>query len=1137
MSSHTSPTRILFLLLISITTAALAGPGDTTVVQTFTFDLRGDVKEGKFLFPAASKHFEKILMYYTLKCTPDLNPRCGEWDYIAYTNLYQHTGRYDSTLRYHANFMVNRANRDTLSYITSPAWTYFPLFEQAPYYPDPSLLRAVQLGAGSTASDLPFPKGGPDARTLMLWNKDELTAAGLTPGTMLGIRFRLLTGGGNINGLRIRMKSTALATLDSNALGLDGFTTVYQRQSTALSADWNTFRFSAPFQWDGTSNIVVELSFVSGGQAASTFAADNAGWTAVQSSSATDYVLNFAGKDLVDLPASAFSPLDTAVTVSFWQYGNPDVNPANGSIFEAYTTSNARVLNMHLPWGDSKIYWDAGNASGYDRVEKLADSVSQFEGRWNHWAVVKSTGSGQMKLYVNGVLWTGGINRVKPLDPITKFHVGGGAADNNFYSGMIDDFAVWNIELKQKEIRSWMNRSVDNTHPNWANLVTSWHFDEGQGGTTSDVKQNASAQLVGRPEWTSFKGNRVKNFTPSQLRPQVVFEQGDFATRVDTNVVIDSVRQKSMLLVFFSDSLHPAVATDSMEVWPPYHRYSFDASGKAVDSVLIAAEQTLVRKDWPYYDPPYEVLNRFELGRFITPYGINLDLGSDGWTWIYDVSDFRPLLADSVHLSAGNWQELLDLKFVMIEGEPPRDVVKIENLWQGNWGLSVMESKVTPRTITLDPEAKAFKLRTCVTGHGMGATHNCAEFCPNIHSVDVDGATRWSWQIIQDCALNPLYPQGGTWIYPRAGWCPGMPCTTNEFEITPFVTGPTVTLDYNTEYDPDGNYVFESQLVSYGAPRRQNDAAITGIMQPSTFKLNSRLNPSCARPRIVIRNNGALPLTQLDISYGVKGSAMNGYHWTGSLVFLEQQEVQLPTLDMTNFTQGGEFTASLSNPNGVADEYEPGNTMTSQFAAVPVYTSDIIIILRTNTQGGETSYQLLDATGTPVFSKSGLSNSTYYRDTLHLADGCYEFVLTDEGDNGLSFFANNDGTGSCILRPRSGNQRTLNPDFGRETRMQFIHTTPSAVEKPVPDNFAFSMFPNPAMDAMTMKFTLQKRASVRFELYDNLGRKAADIQSMEYTAGGHSASMSLANLVPGSYHVVMLMDGNVVRQSAVQIVR
>ena len=63
-----------------------------------------------------------------------------------------------------------------------------------------------------------------------------------------------------------------------------------------------------------------------------------------------------------------------------------------------------------------------------------------------------------------------------------------------------------------------------------------------------------------------------------------------------------------------------------------------------------------------YYGEPFEVVDRYELGRYITPYGINLSLGDDGWTWIYDVTDYLPLLRDSVELECGNWQELLDLK-------------------------------------------------------------------------------------------------------------------------------------------------------------------------------------------------------------------------------------------------------------------------------------------------------------------------------------------------------------------------------------------------------------------------------------------------------------------------------------------
>ena len=59
-----------------------------------------------------------------------------------------------------------------------------------------------------------------------------------------------------------------------------------------------------------------------------------------------------------------------------------------------------------------------------------------------------------------------------------------------------------------------------------------------------------------------------------------------------------------------------------------------------------------------YFGVPFEVVDRYELSRYITPYGINLTLDSDGWAWVFDVTDYAPLLRDSVELECGNWQEL-----------------------------------------------------------------------------------------------------------------------------------------------------------------------------------------------------------------------------------------------------------------------------------------------------------------------------------------------------------------------------------------------------------------------------------------------------------------------------------------------
>ncbi|MCH8904167.1 MAG: hypothetical protein IIA45_09670 [Bacteroidetes bacterium] len=107
---------ILFLVIFSLNLKmdVTAGPGDTTIVQAFTF---GSPQNDWFLFPPDSIRFEKILMYYTLKCHPPPgvgNPAfpCGEWDYLTYSYLYEHTGKMDSNVLSHANYEENGASHD-----------------------------------------------------------------------------------------------------------------------------------------------------------------------------------------------------------------------------------------------------------------------------------------------------------------------------------------------------------------------------------------------------------------------------------------------------------------------------------------------------------------------------------------------------------------------------------------------------------------------------------------------------------------------------------------------------------------------------------------------------------------------------------------------------------------------------------------------------------------------------------------------------------------------------------------------------------------------------------------------------------------------------------------------------------------
>ena len=110
--------------------------------------------------------------------------------------------------------------------------------------------------------------------------------------------------------------------------------------------------------------------------------------------------------------------------------------------------------------------------------------------------------------------------------------------------------------------------------------------------------------------------------------------------------------------------------------------HTYTAMGDTLATYVFGGQVVHYNNDiLNYWSAPFEVIDRVELARYITPYGINLTLGPDGWAWVFDVTDYAPLLKDSVELQCGNWQELLDLKFAPI-GTASKKASLGEKLWR-----------------------------------------------------------------------------------------------------------------------------------------------------------------------------------------------------------------------------------------------------------------------------------------------------------------------------------------------------------------------------------------------------------------------------------------------------------------------
>ena len=91
---------------------------------------------------------------------------------------------------------------------------------------------------------------------------------------------------------------------------------------------------------------------------------------------------------------------------------------------------------------------------------------------------------------------------------------------------------------------------------------------------------------------------------------------------------------------------------------------------------------------------------------------------------------------------------------------------------------------------------------------------------------------------------------------------------------------------------------------------------------------------------------------------------------------------------------------------------------------------------------------MFDDAGVELLSRSGMSASTEYTDTMQLAQGCYKFVVYDTGDDGIKFFANNDGTGFVRFKNVNGSAiKTFNPDFGDGFEYNFTIDVPLSSEQ------------------------------------------------------------------------------------------
>ena len=528
-----------------------------------------------------------------------------------------------------------------------------------------------------------------------------------------------------------------------------------------------------------------------------------------------------------------------------------------------------------------------------------------------------------------------------------------------------------------------------------------------------------------------------------------------------------------------------------------------------------------------------------ELARFITPYGNSF---SAAWRsdWVIDVTDFEGLLRDSVEIEyqhtgyetnvGRGW--IVNLEFQLIEGTAIRPFKNLQTLWSGSYGYGDVNNPINTQLgtqqITVGAETESLRMRILQSGHGGEANEGCAEFCPKIRTLKRDGTT-FSEELVwrDDCGLNAVYPQAGTWVYDRGNWCPGdlvypdaydfsvSPSSQHSFEMT---MPDFVAASY-------ANYVIQSYALEYGAPSFGTDASIEDILAPSDRYSYRRFNPVCGGPQVILRNNGSNVLTSAMIEYGPAGGIKSSYSWTGNLGFMESEEVLLPANVIWGVTEGI-FEVDVKTANGLVDEYTLNNLQRSNFTAPYIAPERFVVNLLTNNAPDENSWAIYDGAGNVVISRSGFAAATEYRDTIDLPQGCYRFVLEDLGKDGLSWWANPEG-GTGFIRFRKADVgavlKPFNADFGTNVTLWFTTGGALGLEDNVVSEPELAIYPNPTQGNANLNITIGKPAELRIRIYNSVGQLVEEMipgthSSLQLELPKEPAGLYFVHVAAGSFN-------------------
>ena len=214
--------------------------------------------------------------------------------------------------------------------------------------------------------------------------------------------------------------------------------------------------------------------------------------------------------------------------------------------------------------------------------------------------------------------------------------------------------------------------------------------------------------------------------------------------------------------------------------------------------------------------------------------------------------------------------------------------------------------------------------------------------------------------------------------------------------------------------------------------------------------------------KVILQNNGLLPLTAAKIKASSAGQADLTFNWTGNLATYAYAEISLGTMSLS---QDQEIVTTVTS----ADDFPDNNTFTQSIALAKSATKNVTLKIVTDQYGADMMWTLKDPSGKIIRAGGPYEDQNapgeYPIPDINIVlptNGCYVFTVTDLYADGICC---DYGDGSIRMVDAKGQDLFVLSDYAEEGNAKVKLNTTNTAELSATQ---VQVYPNPTTGLFTV---------------------------------------------------------------------